>query len=107
MKNLMIASALFFCGLGLHAQNDEPQPSDDQLQQQTPRGTEVRTERAAKVDAVRNQSQSNVEAEREAKQKGQTQQQTKTQPVGLNPPDNAAKPKARPELEKKNRIISE
>lgn len=87
MKKLILSMAAVTLGMVATAQQDPPeqQPNDDQLQQQAPRETQVRVERAAKVEAVKAQSNSEIEAERVAKEKGQTQRQTKAQPVGINP----------------------
>ena len=94
MKKLSITAAfLFFSGLVFSQQGGE-QPNDDQLQQQAPRETQRQVERSAKVEAVKQQSNSEVDAERLAKEKSQTQKQTKAQPVGMNPEDTVAKPKS-------------
>ena len=92
MKNLFITAALFASTFIAAAQQDGQQPSDDQLQQQVPRETQVRTERAAKVEAVKSSSNNEIDAEKAAKDKGQSQNQTKTQPTGLNPKDKVAQP---------------
>ena len=84
MKKLILSAAVATFSMVAAAQQ-EPQPNDDQLQQQAPRETQVRTERAAKIEAVKAQSNAEIEAERAAKEKGQTQRQTKAQPVGINP----------------------
>lgn len=76
----------------LSAQQDRQQPNDDQLQQQAPRETQVRTERAAKVEAVKAHSNNEIDAEKASKDKGQSQNQTKAQPTGLNPKDNEVRP---------------
>lgn len=98
MKNfrytLLCAAACLTSNLMLAQQDqDEQQPNDDQLQQQAPRENQVQLERAAKVEAVKNQSNSELEAEKTAKETGQTQRQTKTQPVGINPSQPESKPR--------------
>ena len=74
------------------AQEDNQQRNDDQLQQQAPRETQVATERAAKVEAVKSHSNNEIDAEKAAKDKGQSANQTKAQPTGLNPRDNVVRP---------------
>lgn len=93
MKQLFFTAAFLAISTIAAAQREGEQPNDDQLQQQAPRETRVQVERAAKIDAVRTQSNSEIEAEKAAKDKGQSQKQTKTQPVGLNPSDTVANPK--------------
>ncbi len=87
MKKLILSVAAATLSMVAAAQKEPPeqQPNDDQLQQQAPRETQMRVERASKVEAVKAQSNSEIEAERAAKEKGQTQRQTKAQPVGINP----------------------
>lgn len=108
MKKFFTAVILAF-GTIASAQQDGQQPSDDQIQQQPPRDTQVQMERAAKVDAVKRQSQSDIEAEQAAKAQGQSQKQTKAQPVGINPPDTLSKPRdnRKNDLSKPKKIISE
>ncbi|MFT3795482.1 hypothetical protein [Flavobacterium sp.] len=93
MKKLFLTAALLTVGTVATAQQDGQQPNDDQIQQQAPRETQVQMERAARIEAIKTQSNSEIEAEKAAKDKGQSQKQTKTQPVGLNPSDTVAKPK--------------
>jgi len=82
MKKFTIAAVLMLTA-GAFAQ--QGQPNDDRIQQQPAQSTQVRVERSAQTNAVRNQSANEVEAEKAAKEKGQTQNQTKTQPNGLPP----------------------
>lgn len=102
MKKILTAVFLAVSAIA-SAQQVNQQPNDDQLQQQAPRETQQQMERAAKVDAVKQQSNSEIAAEKAAKEKGQSQRQTKTQPVGINPPDDA-KPK---DISKQKKIMSE
>lgn len=102
MKKIWITAAFIAMSSVASAQQD--QPNDDQLQQQAPRETQVRTERAAKVEAVKTQSNSEIEAEKASKDQGQSQKQTKAQPVGINPTETDAAPK---DLSKQGKIMSE
>lgn len=109
MKKLLLTAALIAATSIASAQQDGQQPNDDQLQQQAPRETQTRTERAAKVEAVKQQSNSEIEAEKAAKDKGQSQKQTKAQPVGINPDNPEEKPKdlSKQDLSKPKKILSE
>lgn len=102
MKKILTAVVLATSAIAA-AQQVNQQPTDDQLQQQAPRETQQRVERAAKVDAVRQQSNSEIAAEKAAKEKGQSQRQTKAQPVGINPPDEAKQK----DIGKQKKIMSE
>lgn len=92
MKNILISAAFISFTTFAFAQQ-EPQPNDDQLQQQAPRETQRTIERSAKIEAVKQQNNTEVNAEKEAKDKGQSQKQTKAQAVGINPSDSLATPK--------------
>lgn len=107
MKKIFFTAAFIAISSIAAAQQDGQQPNDDQLQQQAPRETQVRVERAAKVDAVQQQSNSEVQAEKASKDKGQSQKQTKVQPAGINPTDTVAKPKDLSKQVKKNKPLSE
>jgi|GEM_PF-3404497 len=104
MKKIFLTAAFIAIGSVATAQ-----VTDDQIQQQPPRDAQRQTERAAKVDAVKQQSQSEMEAEQASKAQGQTQKQTKTQPVGINPPDTLSKPRdqRKNDLSKPKKILSE
>lgn len=104
MKNIFLTAAFMAIASMATAQQEEQQPNDDQLQQQAPRTNQVQTERSSKVDAVKAQSNAAIEAEKASKNQGQSQKQTKVQPVGLNPTDTDAKPV---NLSKQRKIISE
>lgn len=104
MKKTILSAAFLVISSIAAAQQDSQQPNDDQLQQQAPRETQRQVERSAKVEAVKQQSNLEVEAEKASKEQGQSQRQTKTQPVGINPQDSEAKPA---DLTKPKKIISE
>ena len=104
MRNILITAACIALSSVATAQQNGQQPNDDQLQQQAPRTTQVRTENASKVEAVKAQSNAAIEAEKASKDKGQSQKQTKVQPVGLNPTASDAKPV---DLSKQPKIMSE
>lgn len=104
MKNIFLTAAFIAMTSIATAQQAGQQPNDDQLQQQAPRATQVRTENASKVEAVKVQSNAAIEAEKASKETGQSQKQTKVQPVGLNPTDTDAKPV---DLSKQPKIMSE
>jgi hypothetical protein len=108
MKKLFIA--VFFAISSIAAaQREGQQPNDDQIQQQPPRDTQRQVERSAKVEAVKQQSKSEIEAEQASKAQGQSQKQTKVQPVGINPPDTLSKPRdnSKNDLSKPKKILSE
>ncbi|HMI08654.1 MAG TPA: hypothetical protein VK528_13980 [Flavobacterium sp.] len=110
MKKVFLTAAFIAVTSIASAQQDgQQQPNDDQLQQQAPRETQARTERAAKVEAVKQQSNSEIEAEKASKDKGQSQKQTKVQPVGINPDNPEEKPKdlSKQDLSKPKKILSE
>lgn len=109
MKRFFLTAVFFAISAMATAQRDGQQPNDDQLQQQAPRETQRTMERSAKVDAVKQQSQSEIQAEQAAKAKGQSQKQTKTQPVGINPTDTLDKPRdlRNNDLSKPKKIMSE
>ncbi len=108
MKSLFTAALCSISLMGA-AQQEPQQPSDDQLQQQPPRDTQRSIERGARIEAVKQQGKSEMEAEQAAKAKGQSQIQTKTQPVGINPPDTLAKPRdvRKQDLSRPKKIMSE
>jgi len=91
MKNIWITAAFLLTVTFASAQQGDQQPNDDQLQQQAPRETQRTVERSAKVEAVKTEGNAQVDAEKETKDKSQTQRQTKVQPVGINPSDSDAK----------------
>lgn len=107
MKKLFTVA--FFAITSVAAAQQNGQPSDDQLQQQPPRDAQRDIERATRVEAIKQQSKSEIEAEQAAKAKGQSQIQTKTQPVGINPPDTLAKPRdpSKQDLSRPKKILSE
>mgnify|MGYP003607762962 FL=1 len=88
MKNVIMGLVfLAFSGIA-SAQTDtgdEIQNKQDQIQQQPPRETQRTTERASKVDAVKQQSQSEIDAEKTAKDKGQSKNYTKVNPDKISP----------------------
>lgn len=91
MKKIWITTVFLVLSTVVMAQADEPQPSDDQLQQQPPSESQKQLERAARIDAVKQTTNEEVAAEKQAKDKSQTQKQTKAQPVGLNPTEASPK----------------
>lgn len=109
MKKLLFTAACIAITSVAAAQQDRQQPNDDQLQQQAPRETQRQVERAAKVEAVKQQSNADIQAEQDAKAKSQSQRQTKTQPMGMNPKDTAATPEneIKKDLTKPKKILSE
>ena len=88
MKNICIAVAFFaFTGIA-SAQNDvedEIQNNQDKIQQEPPRDAQRQVSNAAKIDAEKNNSNSNVEAEKEAKDKGQSKDYTRVNPNKITP----------------------
>ena len=91
MKKIWITATFIAFSTIAMAQQDEQQPNDDQLQQQPPSESQKQVERAARIDAVKQTSNEQVAAEKEAKDKAQSQKQTKAQPVGLNPTEASPK----------------
>ncbi len=83
MKTISFTLLAAFFGFSAMAQQD-PADDQDRLQQQAPRPAQTQVERSANTNA-QNQSNKDLEAERLAKEKGQTQKQTKVQPEGLPP----------------------
>ncbi len=79
MKKLMISAAFLAFSAVASAQTGEQQPNDDQLQQQAPRETQVETERAAKIDAVKSQSNQEIQAEKQSQEKSSTKRVTTAQ----------------------------
>ena len=104
MKKIILTVAFLAITSIAAAQENEQQPNDDQLQQQAPRSTQVQTERASKIEAVKTESNTAIESEKASKDQGQSQKQTKAQPVGINPTATDAKPK---DLSKQRKIMSE
>lgn len=88
MKNIFIAVAFFaFTGVTF-AQNDvedEIQNNQDKIQQEPPRDAQRQVNNAAKIDAEKNNSNANIEAEKEAKDKGQSKNYTKVNPNKIQP----------------------
>jgi len=88
MKNLFMAIAFFaFTGIA-SAQTDigdEIENNQDRIQQEPPRDAQRRVEGAAKVDATKRQSESEIDAEKEAKDKGQSKNYTKVNPNKIAP----------------------
>lgn len=88
----------FFASIGVaNAQtdrSDDMQTNQDQLQQQAPRDTQVQNERAAKIDATKRQSNSEIDAEMKSKEKGKTDNFTKVNPNEVGPvtPDTVKRP---------------
>jgi hypothetical protein len=78
MKKLWITAAFLAFGAYASAQTGQ-QPNDDQLQQQAPRETQTEVERAARIDAVRAQSNQEVQAERQSQEKASTKRVTSAQ----------------------------
>lgn len=83
MKNLFIGMAFFaFTGIA-YAQTDIEdyiENNQDRIQQEPPRDTQRQNERASKVEAAKQQSQSEIDNEKEAKDKGQSKNYTKVNP---------------------------
>jgi len=88
MKNLFMGIAFFaFAGIA-SAQTDigdEIENNQDRIQQQPPRDAQRSTERAAKVEATKRQSESEIDAEKDAKDKGQSKNYTKVNPDKISP----------------------
>ncbi len=88
MKNLFMAIAFFgFAGIA-SAQTDigdEIENNQDKIQQEPPRDTQRRVENASKVDATKRQSESEIDAEKESKDKGQSKNYTKVDPNKIAP----------------------
>lgn len=88
MKNLFMAIAFFgFAGIA-SAQTDigdEIENNQDKIQQEPPRDTQRRVENASKVDATKRQSESEIDAEKASKDKGQSKNYTKVDPNKIAP----------------------
>lgn len=88
MKKIFIAVALF-ASIGFASaqvdRSDDLQTDQDQIQQQPPRSTQVQVERASKIEAEKTKNDANLEAEKEAKDKGQSKNYTKVNPDKLSP----------------------
>jgi len=88
MKNLFMAIAFFgFAGIA-SAQTDiedEIQNNQDKIQQEPPRDAQRQLSNAAKIDAEKKNSESNIDAEKEAKDKGQSKNYTKVNPNKIPP----------------------
>jgi len=87
MKSLFIAIAFAFTGIA-SAQTDvedEIQNNQDKIQQEPPRDTQKQMDRAAKIDAEKRNNNANIDAEKKAKEKGQSKNYTKVNPDKLKP----------------------
>lgn len=88
MKNLLMGLAFFaFTGIA-SAQTDvgdEIENNQDRIQQQPPRDMQRATETAAKVEATKRQSEAEIDAEKVAKDKGQSKNYTKVNPDKISP----------------------
>ncbi|NBL65169.1 hypothetical protein GV828_08160 [Flavobacterium sp. NST-5] len=97
MKKMVFTMA-FLATFGLaNAQNNrstDMQTNQDQLQQLPPPSTQNGVERAAKVEATKRQSNSEIEAEMKSKDKGKTDKFTKVNPNEVGPvtPDTVKRP---------------
>lgn len=88
MKKLFIAVTLFASIGFASAQVDKDadlQPDQDQIQQQAPRNTQAEVDRAARIDAEKRKNDAAIEAEKKAKDKGQSKNYTKVNPDKLSP----------------------
>lgn len=97
MKKILFTIAFLATFSMANAQNDRSQDlqtDQDQLQQQPPRDTQTGMERAAKVEATKRQSNSEIEAEMKSKDKGKTDKFTKVNPNEVGPvtPDTVKRP---------------
>lgn len=103
MKNIFMAIAfLAFTGIA-SAQNDtgdEIENNQDRIQQEPPRETQRRVENASKVDATKRQAESEIDAEKESKDKGRSKNYTKVNPNKVAPvkadTTNAVQPVRKP-----------
>lgn len=88
MKNLFMGIVFFaFTGIAFAQTDisDEIENNQDKIQQQPPRDMQRATERAAKVEATKQQSETEVDAEKDSKDKGQSKNYTKVNPDKISP----------------------
>lgn len=88
MKNIFMAIAFFgFTGIAFAQTDisDEIENNQDRIQQEPPRDAQRQTERSAKVDATKQQSEAEIDAEKNAKDKGQSKNYTKVNPDKISP----------------------
>ena len=88
MKNLLITIVFFaFSGIAFAQTDieDEIENNQDKVQQEPPREAQRSTEKNAKIDATKQQSSTEIEKEKEAKNKGQSKNYTKVNPDKITP----------------------